>query len=84
MAPEPMKVDPASGVEHADVLSIEEAQEILEKCWEPMVETETHLTVRRFQYDEAAVDGIVIVARGKAAQMLSDFTPSIPSFSDES
>lgn len=86
--PDPMKVDLASGVERAAVLGVEEGQEILEKCWEPMVETKTHLATRRFHHDAsipgAPVDGIVIVARGKAAQMLSDFTPSIPSFGDES
>lgn len=83
---DPMQVDQQSGVEHAEVLSIEESGEILAKCWDPMVETNTHLAVRRFHYDasipDAPVDGIVIVARGEAAQMLSDFTPTIPSFAD--
>lgn len=78
---DPMKVDPESGVNHADVLSQEEAQEILDKVWEPMIETETHLTVRRFRDGpDGPVEGVVIVARGEAARLLSEFTPTVPSF----
>ena len=82
--PDPMITDSDSGVDHAEVLSIERSQEILDECWDRMVETSTHLAVRRFHHDasipDAPVDGIVIVARGKAAQALSDFCPSIPSY----
>jgi hypothetical protein len=78
--PDPMKVDLDSGVKHADVLSLEEAQEVLDKAWDSMVETETHLAVRRFLDGPGGpVEGIVIVARGEAARLLSDFTPTIPS-----
>jgi hypothetical protein len=74
--------DESSGVRTADVLTQDEAQAVLDRAWQPMVETKTHLAVRRMQYDRADgnCDAIVIVARGEAAQMLSDFTPTIPSF----
>jgi hypothetical protein len=82
--PDPMEVDQRSGVKHADVLSQAEAQEILSKTWDPMVETETHLVVRRMHDGpDEPVEGVVIVARGEAARLLSEFTHTIPSFREE-
>lgn len=69
---DPMKVDPNSGVEHAAVLSLDEAQAILDRAWEPMIDAGVHLASRPFETD-GATEGIVIVARGEAARMLQWF-----------
>lgn len=69
---DPMKVDPTSGVEHDAVLSLDEAQAILDRAWGPMHEQGVHLANRPFETD-GATEGIVIVACGEAAGMLQRF-----------